>query len=112
MSTTAATATAPLTQLSAWKALQTHQRSIASQSFRDLFAKDPNRGTRFAVEAEGVYLDYSKHRITDETIKLLLQLAEESDVKGRKSCGAARRSSRAQRHSHQGGRQKCRSRGA
>ena len=84
MSTTAATATAPLTQLSAWKALQTHQRSIASQSFRDLFAKDPNRGTRFAVEAEGVYLDYSKHRITDETIKLLLQLAEESDVKGRR----------------------------
>ena len=83
MSTTAIPTTAPLTQLSAWKALQTHQKSIASQSLRDLFAKDPNRGTRFVVEAEGVYLDYSKHRITDETLKLLLQLAEESDVKGR-----------------------------
>ena len=84
MSTPVATATAPLTQLGAWKALEVHQKSIASQSFRDLFAKDPNRGTRFAVEAEGVYLDYSKHRITDETLKLLLQLAEESDVKGRR----------------------------
>ena len=74
-------ATAPLTQLSAWKALKAHQTAIGSQSLRDLFAKDPGRGTRLTTEAEGIYLDYSKHRITDETLKLLLQLAEESGLK-------------------------------
>jgi glucose-6-phosphate isomerase len=78
-----ATATTPLTQLAAWKALAAHSQAIASQSLRDLFAKDPNRGTRFTVEAEGVYLDFSKHRITDETLKLLFQLAEESGLKAR-----------------------------
>ena len=74
-------ATAPLTQLSAWKALKAHQTAIGSQSLRDLFAKDPGRGTRLTTEAEGIYLDYSKHRITDETLKLLLQLAEGSGLK-------------------------------
>jgi len=78
-----ATATTPLTKLAAWKALASHSQTIGSQSLRDLFAKDSSRGTRFAVEAEGVYLDYSKHRITDETLKLLLQLAEESGLKDR-----------------------------
>jgi glucose-6-phosphate isomerase len=83
MSTATATATTPLTQLAAWKALEAHAKSIGSQSFRDLFAQNPERGTRYAVEAEGVYLDYSKHRITDETLKLLLQLAEESGLRAR-----------------------------
>src|ERR1700739_2488566 len=73
----------PLTPLPAWKALESHAKSIASQSLRDLFAQEPGRGTRFAVEAEGVYLDYSKHRITDETLKLLFQLAEQSNLKAR-----------------------------
>ena len=78
-----ATQSTPLTQLPAWKALEAHAKAMASQSLRDLFAKEPGRGTRYAVEAEGVYLDYSKHRITDETLKLLFQLAEESGVKAR-----------------------------
>jgi len=78
-----ATQSTPLTQLPAWKALEAHAKAMASQSLRDLFAKEPARGTHFAVEAEGVYLDYSKHRITDETLKLLFQLAEESGVKAR-----------------------------
>jgi len=78
-----ATESTPLTRLSTWKALEAHAKAMASQSLRDLFAKEPARGTRFAVEAEGVYLDYSKHRITDETLKLLLQLSEESGVKAR-----------------------------
>jgi glucose-6-phosphate isomerase len=76
-----ATATTPLTQLSAWKALEAHFQTIRSKHLHDLFAADPNRGTRLTAEAEGIYLDYSKHRITDETIKLLLKLAEESGLK-------------------------------
>ncbi|WP_446744326.1 glucose-6-phosphate isomerase [Silvibacterium acidisoli] len=71
----------PLTQLSAWKALESHAESIKPKHLRELFAVDPERGTRLAVDAEGIYFDYSKHRITDETIKLLLQLAEESGLK-------------------------------
>jgi len=82
--TTATEATAtPLTQLAAWKALSAHYEKIRNQHLRDIFKSDPNRGTRLTVEAEGIYLDYSKHRITDETLKLLLQLAEESGVKAR-----------------------------
>jgi glucose-6-phosphate isomerase len=67
----------------AWKALKVHQKSVGNTPLRDLFAKDPGRGERFTAEAEGLFLDYSKNRITDETIKLLLQLAEESDLRGR-----------------------------
>jgi glucose-6-phosphate isomerase len=78
-----ATPATPLTQLPAWKALESHAKSMASQTLRDLFAQEPARGTRFALEAEGVYLDYSKHRITDETLKLLFQLAEQSGLKAR-----------------------------
>ncbi len=73
----------PLTQLPAWKALEAHHKAIAFQHLRHLFAEDPARGTRFAVEAEGIYLDYSKHRITDETLKLLLQLADQSNLRAR-----------------------------
>jgi len=74
----------PLTQLPAWKALEAHAKTMATQSLRDLFAQDSGRGTRLAVEAEGVYFDYSKHRITDETLRILLQLAEQSNVAGRR----------------------------
>ncbi|HEX5235372.1 MAG TPA: glucose-6-phosphate isomerase [Silvibacterium sp.] len=77
------TPTTPLTQLPAWKALQAHHSAIGSQSLRDLFTQDPGRGTRLAAEAEGIYFDYSKHRINGETLKLLLQLAEQSNLKGR-----------------------------
>jgi glucose-6-phosphate isomerase len=83
MSTSPAKLDTPLTELSAWKALTSHYEKIESASLRELFAKDPDRGTRLTAEAEGIYLDYSKHRITDETLKLLLQLAEESGLKAR-----------------------------
>src|SRR5580658_10279741 len=75
--------TTPLTKRAAWKALEEHFKKISKQHLRDLFANDPDRGTRLIAEAEGIYLDYSKHRITDETLKLLLQLAEESGLKAR-----------------------------
>jgi glucose-6-phosphate isomerase len=83
MSTASAAPATPLTQLSAWKSLTAHYEKIRNKHLRDLFKEDPGRGTRLTAEAEGIYLDYSKHRITDETIKLLLQLAEESGVKAR-----------------------------
>jgi len=73
----------PLTQRPAWKALQAHYEKVGGDHLRDLFAKDATRGERLTVEAEGIFLDYSKHRITDETIKLLLALAVESDLRGR-----------------------------
>jgi len=73
--------TTPLTKLAAWKALEDHFEKIGKQHLRDLFANDPERGTRLTAEAEGIYLDYSKHRITDETIRLLLNLAEESGLR-------------------------------
>jgi len=60
-----------------WKALEAHHRKIRELHLRKLFADDPKRGERFAIEAAGLYLDYSKNRITDETLKFLLQLAEE-----------------------------------
>ena len=83
MSTATAAPATPLTQLAAWKALTAHYEKIRNKHLRDLFKEDPGRGTRLNAEAEGIYLDYSKHRITDETLKLLLQLAEESGVKAR-----------------------------
>ncbi len=80
MSATATAVQTPLTSLPAWKALQTHYDKIRTQHLRELFKTDLARGTRLAVEAEGIYLDYSKHRITDETVKLLLDLAEQSGL--------------------------------
>jgi glucose-6-phosphate isomerase len=65
----------------AWDALKAHQTAIASAQLRQLFAADPKRGERFTLDAAGVYLDYSKNRITDETLKLLLQLAEQADLR-------------------------------
>jgi glucose-6-phosphate isomerase len=72
-----------LTRRAAWKALQSHYKTIRETHLRTLFAEDPGRGERLTVEGAGLFLDYSKNRITDETIKLLLQLAEESGLKQR-----------------------------
>jgi len=72
-----------LTERPAWKALAAHYRSIRGLHLRQLFANDPGRGERFAAEAGGIYLDYSKNRITDETVGLLLQLAEECGLRRR-----------------------------
>ena len=66
----------------AWAALKAHQAAIASAHLRQLFAADPARGERFALQAAGIYFDFSKNRITDETLKLLVRLAEESDLRG------------------------------
>jgi glucose-6-phosphate isomerase len=67
----------------AWKALEDHYKSIQKTHLRNLFADDPKRGERLTVEALGIYLDYSKNRVTDETLKLLVQLAEESGLQAR-----------------------------
>jgi len=67
----------------AWKALESHYRSISTQHLRDLFANDPGRGERLTAEGAGVYLDYSKNRITDETLKLLLVLVNAAGLKSR-----------------------------
>ena len=69
--------------LAAWKALEAHYPKVRELHLRKLFADDPKRGERMAVEGVGIYLDYSKHRITDETLRLLLQLAEESGLRER-----------------------------
>jgi glucose-6-phosphate isomerase len=74
---------APLTQRAAWKTLEAHYKKIRKLHLRRLFAKDPQRGEHLTAEAVGIYLDYSKNRITDETVKLLLQLAEESGLRSR-----------------------------
>ena len=71
------------TQLPAWKALAAHCESLRPVHLRQLFAQDPHRGERLAVEAAGLYLDYSKNRITDETIRLLIQLADECALRDR-----------------------------
>jgi glucose-6-phosphate isomerase len=75
--------TQPLTERKAWKALANHFNKSRTLHLRDLFAEDPKRGERMTLEAVGLYLDYSKNRITDETLKLLVQLAEESDLRAR-----------------------------
>jgi glucose-6-phosphate isomerase len=71
----------PLTKRSAWKALQTHYEKIRGSHLRELFAKDSKRGETMTAEAVGIFFDYSKNRITDETLKLLVQLAEESGLR-------------------------------
>jgi glucose-6-phosphate isomerase len=70
----------PLTELPAWKALQAHYQSVRELHLRDLFAQDPQRGERLAVEEVGLYLDYSKQRVTAETMQLLIELANECDL--------------------------------
>jgi glucose-6-phosphate isomerase len=71
----------PLKQLPAWQALEAHAESLRGTHLRQLFADDPTRGERLNAEAAGIFLDYSKHRVTDETLKLFSQLAEESGLR-------------------------------
>ena len=73
----------PLTQHPSWKALAAHHKQIKNLHLRELFAADSKRGERMTVEAVGLFLDYSKNRITNETLKLLLTLAEESGLRSR-----------------------------
>src|SRR5216110_3857126 len=73
----------PLRNLPAWKALGAHHKAIQNTHLSQLFADDAKRGERFAVEDVGLYLDYSKNRVTDETLKLLVQLADESGLRAR-----------------------------
>jgi glucose-6-phosphate isomerase len=80
---TAGSTNVPLSQRSAWKALEAHAQEMKQRNLRDLFAGDPDRGLRFTVETDGIFLDYSKNRVTDETLKLLLALAEETGVRGK-----------------------------
>jgi glucose-6-phosphate isomerase len=75
----------PLRARPAWQALERHYAEVGATHLRDLFAADPGRGERLAAEAAGLYLDYSKNRITDETVALLVQLAEESGLPQRKA---------------------------
>src|SRR5256886_229320 len=73
----------PLTARQSWKALQVHRKDIGEQHLRTLFAADATRGERLTAEAVGIYLDYSKNRITDETVRLLCRLAEECGLRER-----------------------------
>jgi glucose-6-phosphate isomerase len=74
----------PLRQRSAWLALEVHERSLHESNLRTLFAEDPTRGERFRTDAEGLHLDYSKQRITDDTVALLIDLANESGLSERR----------------------------
>jgi glucose-6-phosphate isomerase len=74
----------PLRERKAWQALQRHYDEIAGRHLRDFFAEDPGRGERLTADAAGIYLDYSKNRVTDETMRLLVELAEESGVPERR----------------------------
>jgi glucose-6-phosphate isomerase len=71
-----------LTSSSAWQSLTKHKEEVAKTTMRELFAKDPQRFAKMSNEACGVFVDYSKHRTTDETLKLLLALAKQADVEG------------------------------
>jgi glucose-6-phosphate isomerase len=73
----------PLTQRPAWKALEEHYQKVRDLHLRMLFNQDPKRGERFTAEAVGIYLDYSKNRVTDETLRLLLDLAQSSGLRER-----------------------------
>jgi glucose-6-phosphate isomerase len=77
------TKTVALVDRPAWKALKAHADQIRGQHMRELFAEDASRGERLTAEAEGIFLDYSKNRVTDETLKLLVQLAKESGLRAR-----------------------------
>jgi glucose-6-phosphate isomerase len=74
----------PLRERKAWKALERHHAEIGNRQLRELFDADPGRGERLTAEGEGIYLDYSKNRVTDETMRLLVDLAEESAVPQRR----------------------------
>ena len=78
-----ATSTLSLTQRPAWRALEAHYQRIKDVHLRQLFADDVKRGERLVVEDVGLYLDYSKNRVTEETLRLLVALAEEGNLRGR-----------------------------
>jgi glucose-6-phosphate isomerase len=80
----ATTTTSQLRETAAWRALEEHAGEVRDRHLRELFAADPERGERLTAEAEGIFLDYSKNRITDETLRLLLRLAEERGVAERR----------------------------
>src|SRR5215213_3707946 len=73
----------PLTQRQEWQALRAHFAEVEPLHLRQLFADDPSRGERLAIDEVGIYFDYSKHRVTDETIRLLIALAESADLRGK-----------------------------
>jgi len=73
----------PLTARQSWKALQAHRNTIGERHLRTLFANDATRGERLTAEAVGIYLDYSKNRVTDETVTLLCRLAQECGLRER-----------------------------
>ncbi len=75
--------TTPLTQRAAWKSLESHYQEVRNVHLRQFFADDPKRGERLTAEAAGLFLDYSKNRVNDTTLKLLLQLAQESGLRER-----------------------------
>jgi glucose-6-phosphate isomerase len=81
--TTSATIQGLLTESKAWKALQAHHQQVGSLHLREIFASDPERGERLTIDALGLFFDYSKNRVTDETIKLLIELARESGLQSR-----------------------------
>ncbi len=101
----------PLSQRPAWTVLTGHVEQVRGTYLRELFDADPERGTRLTAEAVGIFLDYSKNRVTDETLSLLLELAEQSLLRERIDamftgekirhhggpCGAARRAPRPSR---------------
>src|SRR6202042_3018305 len=74
----------PLRERKAWQALERDHAQIGDTHLRQLFDADPDRGERLTAEAEGIYLDYSKNRVTDETMRLLVELAEESGLAERR----------------------------
>ncbi|WP_371781113.1 glucose-6-phosphate isomerase [Streptosporangium subroseum] len=76
--------TVPLRERASWKALEQHHAEIGGRHLRELFAEDPERGERLTAEAAGLYLDYSKNRVTDETLRLLVELARDSEVEQRR----------------------------
>ena len=80
---TAVAAKQPLTHMASWNALEKHSQQMKAVTLRDLFAQDTARGERLTAAADGVFLDYSKNRITDETLKLLLALADETGLRGK-----------------------------
>src|SRR5262249_22400355 len=73
----------PMTETPEWRALQEHKAQVGNLHLRDLFVRDPARGEELTVEAEGIYLDYSKNRVTRETMRLLLALAERAGLRQR-----------------------------
>src|SRR5664279_3157299 len=83
MTMTTTTSRLPLTQRPAWKALAAHHAEVRGLHLTTLFAQDPGRGERLNLSAADLFLDYSKNRVTDQTLELLLNLAREADLAGR-----------------------------